>query len=274
LLEPLSVAVTVEVWLEVTAAAVAVKVAVVAVAGTVTEAGTVTTEVALLERATEDPPEGAALDRVTVHVVVVDAARVVLPHTRDVGVAGATSDKLAVALEPFKVALTVAAWSVRKEPAVALKVALVEFAGTETLPGMVMLPVEVNETEVVAATGPLNVTVQTDTAPGASDEGEQETPLTEVVVTTVAVPPSPLPVSSPPSSDAPSAPEIPIEAEEAVDERVTDTVATSPLEMRFVLIPEATQMALAEEVAQSKFLAAAVSAGPGLTARLAIEPAG
>jgi hypothetical protein len=52
----------------------------------VTETGTVTAEVALLERATEDPPEGAALERVTVQVVVEEAARVVLAHSREVDV--------------------------------------------------------------------------------------------------------------------------------------------------------------------------------------------
>ena len=92
-----------------TAPAVAVKVAVVAEAETVTEGGTVTAEVALLERATEDPPEGAALDRVTVQVVEEEAARVVLVHSREAGAAaGATSDKFAVALDPFQVAIVVA----------------------------------------------------------------------------------------------------------------------------------------------------------------------
>ncbi len=109
LLEPLRVAVMVGVWLEVTAAAVAVKVAAVAADATVTEAGTVTAEMALLERATMEPPEGAALERVTVQVVVAKAVRMVLLHSRDVGVAGATNDKLVVALIPFSVAVTVAA---------------------------------------------------------------------------------------------------------------------------------------------------------------------
>ena len=80
LLEPPRVAVTVGVWPEVTAAAVAVKVAAVVAAATVTDAGTVTAEVALLERVTREPPVGAALESVTVQDVVEDAARVVLVH--------------------------------------------------------------------------------------------------------------------------------------------------------------------------------------------------
>ena len=95
--------------MEVTAAAVAVMVAVVAAGATVTEAGTVTAEVALLERATVEPPVGAALERVTVQVVVEEATRVVLAQSRDVGVRGSTNDKFAVALTPFSVALAVAA---------------------------------------------------------------------------------------------------------------------------------------------------------------------
>jgi hypothetical protein len=109
LLEPLRVAVMVGVWSEVTAAAVAVKVAVVAAAATVTDAGTVTAEVALLDSVTVEPPVGAALESVTVQVVVEDAARVELVHCREVGVAGATSDRLAVELIPFRVAVVVAA---------------------------------------------------------------------------------------------------------------------------------------------------------------------
>ena len=95
--------------MEVTAAAVAAKVAVVAPAGIVTEAGMVTAEVALLERAMEDPPVGAALERVTVQVVAVEAVRVVLMQSRELSVAGATNDRLAVARRLLRVAVTVAA---------------------------------------------------------------------------------------------------------------------------------------------------------------------
>jgi len=108
LLAPLRVAVMVGVWLEVTVAAMAVNVAVVAPEATVTDAGTVRAEVLLLERVTTEPPEGAAFERVTVQVVVARIARVVLAHCRDVGVATVTSDKLEVALTPFSVALAVA----------------------------------------------------------------------------------------------------------------------------------------------------------------------
>ena len=94
--------------MEVTAAAVAVNVAVVAAAATVTEAGTVTAEVALLERATVDPPAGAALERVTVQVVVAEAARVVLAQVKELTVGGgAVTERAAVALEPLREAVRV-----------------------------------------------------------------------------------------------------------------------------------------------------------------------
>jgi len=67
----------------VTAAALAVKVALVALAGTATEAGTVSAEVRLLERATVEPAAGAGPERVTVQVVEAEAARVVLAHCRE-----------------------------------------------------------------------------------------------------------------------------------------------------------------------------------------------
>jgi hypothetical protein len=87
---------------------VAVKVAVVAPGATVADTGTVTAEVALLESVTVEPPVGAALERVMVQVVFEDAGRVVFAHWRDVVVPSVTSDRSAVALTPFRVALTVA----------------------------------------------------------------------------------------------------------------------------------------------------------------------
>jgi len=84
LLDPLIDAVTVALRLEVTtAAAVAVKVAVVAPLVTSTEAGTVKADVRLLARVTVVPPSGAVLESVTVQVVVAAAAKLVLPHCNE-----------------------------------------------------------------------------------------------------------------------------------------------------------------------------------------------
>jgi hypothetical protein len=100
-LEPPIEAVTFALWLELTAAAVAVKVAVVAAAGTSTEAGTVKAETRLLPRVTVVPPVGAALETVTVQVVVAEAARVALPQFREETeiAAGAVIEKAAEAVE-------------------------------------------------------------------------------------------------------------------------------------------------------------------------------
>jgi hypothetical protein len=107
-LDPFNAAVRIAVWFEATVPAVAVKVAVDAVAGTRTEAGTANAVVALLESATVEPPVGAALERVTVHVVVDNTARLVLMHCSEVTRGGATSDRLAVLVTPLSVPVTVA----------------------------------------------------------------------------------------------------------------------------------------------------------------------
>jgi len=69
--------------LVVTAAAVTAKVALVALAGTATEAGTVSTEGVLLERVTVAPVAGAGPERVTIQAAEVEAGRVVLAHCRE-----------------------------------------------------------------------------------------------------------------------------------------------------------------------------------------------
>jgi hypothetical protein len=102
----------------VTAAAVAVNVAVLASGATDTDGGTVRAAGALLETATLMPPPGAGLDSVTVHGVTEDAARLIFVHCSDVTVGGvtaggatvggATSERLAVVPTPFRVAVTVA----------------------------------------------------------------------------------------------------------------------------------------------------------------------
>ena len=122
-----------------------------------------------------------------------------------------------------------------------MKVALVEFAATDTVAGSVILPVEVNVTVAAVADGLLKLTVQIASAPGTRDIGAQEIPLSSEVVIAVAVPPVPLIVSPLPSSAAPSA-ETPTEAEVVVDASVIDTVATLPLAMRLELMPVATQI--------------------------------
>jgi hypothetical protein len=175
---PFSVAVIVEFWAELTAAAVAMKLAVVEEAGIVTVDGTVTADVLLLDN--EIAVADVALrDKVTVHVVVADGSRDVAVHCREDTVAAATRDSDALLLAPLSVAVTMADWSALKEPAVALKVAVEALAATLTLEGTVSAPVEARLTEVSAVTAPLNDSVHTATPCGPKVEGEQLRPPSE-----------------------------------------------------------------------------------------------
>ena len=73
-----------------------------------TEAGTFKAEARLLESGTLVPPPGAPLEIVTVQVVDEEAAKLVLPHCKEVTCIGATNEMLALALVPPRVAITVA----------------------------------------------------------------------------------------------------------------------------------------------------------------------
>ena len=109
LLDAPRVAVTVALWPE--AAAAATKVELLDPAGTSTEPGTIKTDTGLTESETDVPPVGAVVEITIVQVVEPATARLVLPHCKDVictGVAGATSETLAVLLTAFKLAVTLA----------------------------------------------------------------------------------------------------------------------------------------------------------------------
>jgi len=92
-----------------TAAAVAVKVAVVALPATTTEGGTVKADVRLLASVTVVPPVGAAWESVTEQVVVAAAARLVLPHCKElIDIAAPRTVNAWVLLDPLIDAVTVA----------------------------------------------------------------------------------------------------------------------------------------------------------------------
>ena len=103
---PLSVAVTVALWSVVTVPAVAIKVAVVAPAATVIEAGVVSR--ALLSDTVTVVAAVAACDNVTVQVLLADEFRLLGEHASDISVTGATRLIVAVWETPLKVAVTVA----------------------------------------------------------------------------------------------------------------------------------------------------------------------
>jgi hypothetical protein len=87
--------------------AVALNVALVALAGTVTDAGTVRAA-RLSERLTAAPPAGADFESVTVQVVLAFALRADAAHCSPVTRGGALSVKEKFAKEPFSDAVTVA----------------------------------------------------------------------------------------------------------------------------------------------------------------------
>ena len=157
----LSVAVIVADPLEMIVPAAAVKVAVVAFAATVTEAGVV--KAALLEESeTAVPPAGAELESVTVQVLFELDARVVGTHWTDERLTGAWRVMVAVLEVLLRVAVTVADPPEAIVPAVAVKLAVVELAGTLTDAGTVKdALLDERETEVAAVSEAfVRVTVQ------------------------------------------------------------------------------------------------------------------
>lgn len=121
---------------EVTAATVAVKVAVVALVAIVIEAGTVTAEL-LLERFTLRPPAGAGADKVTLQESLPAPVIELLLQEMPVSAGGALSCSANVEVEPFAVAVRVAVSEEVIDDTVAAKLALVAFAGTVTDAGTV-----------------------------------------------------------------------------------------------------------------------------------------
>ena len=140
---------------------VALNVAVVAPAATVTEAGTVST-VLLLVRVTAAPPVGATCVSVTVQVLDAFCPRLVGLHASEDTVTGATRLIVALAELLLYVAVTVALWLLAMVLVVALKVAVVAPAATVTEAGTVstvLVLVSVTAAPPVGAAC-VNVTVQ------------------------------------------------------------------------------------------------------------------
>jgi hypothetical protein len=132
---------------------VAVKVAVVAAAATVTEAGTVSAGL-LLESATEAPPAGAALVRVTVQVEDEFWLRLVGLHVTEETSTGATRLIVAVAEVVPRVAVRVALWSLETVVVEAVNEAVVAPEATATEAGaesVALVLVSVTETPPLGA---------------------------------------------------------------------------------------------------------------------------
>jgi hypothetical protein len=123
-----------------TAAALMVKVAVVAPAGTSTEAGMVTADMAVPSfNATVDPPVGAACARVTVHFELAGVTIVAGVHERALTAAPTCSGREKVAELPDRLATRIAVAGAAIVPALTAKVALLAFAAIVTDEGMLKL---------------------------------------------------------------------------------------------------------------------------------------
>ena len=138
--------------------AVAVKVAVVAPAVTVTEAGTVNKGL-LLDSGTATPPEGAAPEKVTVQVELPAVPRLDWLQPRELSTTGAVSDRVAVWVLLLYVAVTVADPSLLIVPAVAVKVAVVAPAATATEAGTVSNPLLLDSVMLAPPAGAAEDTV-------------------------------------------------------------------------------------------------------------------
>ena len=186
--DPLRVAVTAAVWVVVMVPRLAANVVDVLVAGTVTDAGTVSA-VLLIESPIALPPLGAGWVRVTVQVVAAPALTLVGLQARPDTRVGATMLRAVVCKEPFKVALTEAVWVVVNVPAVAMKVAEVAPAGTLTAAGTESTALLSDSvTGVLAEAARFRFSVQVVEAPDDKEPGLQ-LKVVKVSGKTVTVPP-------------------------------------------------------------------------------------
>ena len=157
----------------------AVKVLLVAPAATVTDPGTDRAPV-LLESETAAPPVPATLESVTVQVELPAVARLAGVHESSVNVGVVNCNVTEVFCElPFRLAVTVAVWVLKIDPAVAVKAPVVAPEATVTDDGTLSNPELLESpTEVLAVAALVSVTVQEVLAPEPMLEGEHHTELT------------------------------------------------------------------------------------------------
>ena len=129
-----------------------------------------------LDSATVAPPEGAGADNVTVQEELPGA---LTAPGEQLKLAGTTVTVRLTVVDwfwPFSVAVTVAVWALEMVPLMAVKVALLWFAGTVTLAGTGKVPVLlVTETDVALEAALLRDTVQVVEPLLVRDDGEHDT---------------------------------------------------------------------------------------------------
>jgi hypothetical protein len=257
------------------AAVLALKVAELAAAATVTDAGTVSVEL-VLDSETEAPPEGAALVRETVQVLEAFGPRAAGAQASEETRIGATRDTLAEVDVPLNEAVRVAVWSEESVPAVAVKVEREEPNGMVTLAGTGRAgTLELNPTTtgpLVAA--PLRLTVHVVTPAEDREAGIHARDVKLTGVATAMLPPVAERGTGYPARDEPKVPLTPMDIGLAFGASVTVTTATLPSGIVFMLSPLVRQMYALAPPAQLIVLPADVSIGPGATEKLVILAAG
>lgn len=257
------VAVTVTAVLDVTDVAVAVNRTEVEPAATVTEEGTLRAEL-LSETVTTWPPEGAALERVTVQEEVPPALMEEGEHSRVLMIGSGFTVTDAVLEDPFAVAVTVTAVLAVTEEAVAEKEAEVEPAATVTEAGTVSAELlsEIATVRPPVGAAPERVTVHEDAPPEETEVGAQVSRLGGGVGSgedTEIVPILTLRGIKLPDEDA-ARPVIWSEgADEAAEETVNVAVATTELLNVFVFMPESRHVTEPLALLQFKDLPEAIA---------------
>jgi len=170
--------------------AVAGKLAVVAPAAMVIEAGAVSNGL-LDERVTVRPPVGAGALAVTVQVLMAPDVREVGAQASEVTVTSGARLMEAVLELPFKAAVTTAVWALVTVPAVAVKEAVVAAAATVTLAGTVKLTLLLVKATVEppVGAGALKVTLQALVPGPVNEAGLQVRPVTVTGGGTFTTPP-------------------------------------------------------------------------------------
>jgi hypothetical protein len=220
-----------------------VKLAVVAPEATVTEDG-VASRLLLSESVTTEPPEGAAELNVTVQVPDAPALRLVGLQTNVETVAEVCRlNATESALLP-NVAVTVADRRLLIIPATTVKVAEVAPAATVTEDGVVSKRLLSASATIAPPAGAawFSRTVQLLTSPESSDVGEQDRLLRTVETAPVMVPPAAVMLTLEPSADTATGVLTPMVAPVLAEARVTLTVATTPLAILLLLMPETRQV--------------------------------
>ena len=158
-------------------------------------------------------------------------------------------------------------------PAVAMKVAVKDPAGTVTLAGTTSAgKLELSPITVGLVIAELTLTVQVLVPPEGNEIGEHASEVTDAA--TKMLPPVADTGIGYPATDAPNVSLTPMEIELAPGASVTVTTATFPSAIVFVLRPLVRQIYALAPPAQLIVLPADISTGPGVTEKLVTLAAG